>query len=79
MIKIIENNYNPVIKTKTVKHNGYIVICKNCNSMLQIEKEDIDDGVYLSDKHYFCPCCKHNQIFIGGKKISWEETITYTD
>lgn len=51
-MKIIENNYNPVRQK-----------CRNCGSVLEIEKDDIQRSEYIGYPYFICPLCKEKNVF----------------
>lgn len=74
-MRIVENNYVP--KTYEIDHVGYRHVCEKCNSVVDIEKDDLEYDSYYMRETCMCPCCHNHIIFKkdNSKKVKWVETI----
>lgn len=72
---IVENNYKP--KVYTIEHNGYRVICKSCNSILIIDKNELECDRY-GFREFTCPCCgiTHSLTECTHTKEKWVTKIS---
>lgn len=59
-MKVIQNNYDKPKQEKKQKHKveQVKVKCKNCGSVLEVERQDVHTG-WLGFKYVTCPCCKY--------------------
>jgi hypothetical protein len=64
-MKVLKDNYNVAETKHVVKHDALAyprkMICQNCGSELEYEKEDVRDG-YLGCMFVDCPLCEYDNM-----------------
>lgn len=68
-MKVLKNNYKGIVTHESnVKIKPYPrkLICEKCDSELQYDVEDLEEGVYGA-MHVTCPLCGHSNMLDGDE------------